>query len=250
MIDLFNNFVFEYYLVVINLSEKENMKLPEQFSKESYDKILTAMFYAKAHEKPISRKDIADVTGSTPENISTALTFLKSIKAINKDGRNNKLTELGLKYAQAIKLDFLDEARKHLNKLIINNGITEKLQRYLSVNKNKTSEEIKRKIIEFSKKPINQTIESAANTFYEMLIFAGYIEDINGVILLLDTITDSTTTDKITISKTFIEKDNSEKNTNIIPVSLNINLNINLTQESKIDDLVDMIKKIKNEIEK
>jgi len=229
------------------MSEKENIELPRKLSKESYDKILIAMFNAKAHIKAINRQDIADATGNNANNTSTALTFLKSINAVTKEGNDNKLTDLGMKYAQSIALGMLEDARVYLNTLIINNGITKKLQNFLSLNKNKSPEEIIKKIIEFSNRSINKTTVSAATTFYDLLIFANFIEIKDGSIAL-------SASKEIDLTKEIIEtqsisnvEKSKEKSMNN-SIKLQINLNINLTPETNIDDLIQLIKTINESI--
>ena len=232
------------------MSEMENIELPKKLSKDRYDKLLIVMFNDKAYEKTVSRKDIAEATGITPNNTSTALTFLISIEAVSKDGNDNKLTELGMKYAQAIALGMLDEAKLYLNKLIINNGITKKLQRYISVNNNKSSEEIKKKIIEFSNKPINKESETAANTFFEMLVFANVIEEKDGKITLSNSEIKDISTENIIKNQSILETNKNIEKSKIKSINLNFNLKINLTPETNIKKLIEMINTIKDEISK
>lgn len=229
------------------MSEEEKLILPMKLSKESYDKVIIALYNSKAHEKAVNRSKIAEITDLDQNNISRAFSFLISIKVIQKEGNNVKLTEEGSNYARNIALNFVNESIAILNKLLRNNEIVQKIIGYLQVHKSIKNDELKRMIVKFSKKSIKSDYEKAAGTLVDMLLFSKILNEDNEVITL-------------SLDELFIEDSLMEVKPQIIDkkpvtkideqevVQYQINFNINTDRSLDTESITKMIKAVKKGI--
>lgn len=166
------------------MSSKEILELPLKLSKENYDKVIIALYTSNAHEKQVNRRIIADTTGINVDSISRSHTFLASISALEKKGKDVMLTKEGENYARNLLLKNDEAAKSSFNVLIRNNDITSEVISYLKIPSTSTEEELKNKILDFSTKKITSDHKAGANTFYDMLIYSEIITAENDSLVL------------------------------------------------------------------
>lgn len=228
------------------MTEKENLVLPMKYSKENYDKIFKALYNLK--DQNISRDKLVDATGLNKVNLSRAITFLKSINALEKSKRDIILTDDGVEYARNIALDLEDQAKIKFNELLRENDIVKKTLTYISVQDDLDEVTLKKKILGFSGKTTHYDNEVGANTLYEMLIWADVISNLDNKIILETTKTLKLEIRKESVAKTEIVKKierNLESNDNI---EYRIIFNIDINSETDFSKLSEIIKLIRESI--
>ena len=157
------------------MTSEEVLELPLKLSKEKYDKVIIALYSLNAHEKQVNRRTIAEITDIHADNISRSITFLMSIKVLEKKDKDVMLTKDGEDYARNLLMKNDEEAQSIFKELIENSTLTGKIKSYLKVNYESNEEELKNKILDFSKKKITSDNKNGASTFYDMLLYSGLL---------------------------------------------------------------------------
>lgn len=237
-------------------SSEERMCIPESLSFDKLNLVLIAYLKAGADRKAVSYRDASIRSGVTHTRVSANNKFFAYAGFLGEEGKGRfRLTEDGAKYAQLLDWGRLEEAKTQLRKILKDCSLINIVLDYVAINNEVTRDDLRRKIGSVAEVSRARRFTVGINAFIDMLAFSELLHEENEMFRRGKEITEGEIPSKISVTeepeKTIAKTTPSFRRyvvTTPKAVSVPISLTVNITDDTDIQKLREILRAIKEEL--
>jgi predicted transcriptional regulator len=231
------------------MSEEEKLVVPQMVKFEVLTKIIIAYSKIGGDKEEKSYNDVAAVANVSPSNVGRNVRFLVTMGILEGSRGKYKLTPEGAKYARALDWGKINEANKYLREILQNTEIVKRILGYVSINKPVDRETLVGQIAVIANVRRTPRFETGIRGFVDMLATSGLLEEKNekytiGEIRERKPVTTEPSEEKLTRFPAEIEPVTSVTELKK-ELTFPITLNLNISDETNVENLKKILKIIK-----
>lgn len=223
------------------LSQEEEIVVPQMVGFEGLTKIIIGYLKVGGDKEEKTNAEVAAVANVAQANVGRNGRFLRSIGIIEGRRGRHKLTPEGTKYAQSLDWGRLDEANKLLGELLKDKPIVKRALGFVDINAPVERDALVSRIAIIAGVSRQTRYETGIRGFIDMLVTSGLLDEREGNLVpgKLPRVPKEIPERKKVIAEPSVAIEMPKRLE--LPVSLNININ----DETDIENLKKILKAIK-----